>query len=171
MRRFLVAVLWTFILTSCDNSTKVPEPKLIPFEDQEVLSSYDFRLIESTGKTINTYANQNKVIFIHYWKPSMENIKEDLDIMQKLYDDYKIKIEFYFITDDTQPKVRSFIEENNLVFPNFYIGGTPPKPLQFENTPRSYLLSKTGRIVIDQQGISNWNSESVRKTIDDLLKQ
>ena len=171
MRFFFSTILLTFTLFSCNNSTNATEPNLIPFEKQEVLSSYDFRFIESTGKTINLYANQNKVTLIHYWKPSTENIQKDIEIIQKLYDDYKVKIEFYFITDDSQSKVRSFIKKNNLVFPNYYIGATPPRPLKFENSPKTYLISKTGRIVINQEGIANWNSETVRKTIDDLLKQ
>lgn len=171
MKKILVTILLTFILSSCNETTNAPEPNLIPFEKQEVLSSYDFRIIESTGRVINLYAKQNKVTLIHYWKPSTENISDDLEIIQKLYDDYKLKIEFYFITDDTQPKVRSFIEQNNLLFPNYYIGATPPRPLKFESSPKTYLFSKTGRIVINQEGIANWNSDTVRKTIDDLLKQ
>lgn len=171
MKNCLVILFMTFVIASCNNSSNHPEPNLVSFEKQEVLSSYDFRLIESTGKTINVYANQNKVVLIHYWKPTTENILEDIESIQKLYDDYKLKIEFYFITDDTQPNVRSFIEKNNLVFPNYYMGSTPPRPLKFENSPKTYLISKTGRIVINQEGFVNWNSENVRKTINDLIKQ
>ena len=170
MKNFLVTILLPFILSSCNETTNAPEPTLIPFEKQEVLSSYDLRLIESTGRTINLYANQNKVVFLHYWNTTNKDVAADIEIMQKLYDDYKLRVEFYFITDDTQPNVRKYIKDNNLVFPNYYIGSTPLRPLVFGKLPKSYLISKTGRIVMNHEGVANWNSETLRKTIDDLLK-
>lgn len=171
MNKFFLTILFSFLFISCTDNSNFPEPNLIPFEKQDVLSSYDIRLIESTGNTINVYANQNKVVFLHYWNTKDKDIATDLEIIQKLYDDYKLKIEFYFITDDTQVNVRKYIQDNNLLFPNYYIGSTMPRPLIFNKLPKSYLISKTGRIVMDQEGIANWNSEKVRKTIDELLKQ
>jgi thiol-disulfide isomerase/thioredoxin len=172
MKKCLVVLLICFGLFSCsDSDSNFPEPNLIPFEKQEVLSSYDLRLIESTGRTINLYANQNKVVFIHYWNTTDKDVSADIKIMQKLYDDYKLKIEFYFITDDTQPNIRKYIKDNNLLFPNYYMGSTPLRPLVFGKLVKSYLISKTGRIVMNQEGVADWNSETVRKTIDDLLKQ
>ena len=172
MKKYLVVLLVCLGLFSCSNTeSNFPEPNLIPFEKQDVLSSYDLRLIESTGRTINLYANRNKVVFIHYWNTTNKDVSADIEIIQKLYDDYKLKIEFYFITDDTQPNVRKYIKDNNLLFPNYYIGSTPLRPLVFGKLPKSYLISKTGRIVMNQEGVANWNSDIVRKTIDDLLKQ
>ncbi|WP_339837678.1 hypothetical protein [uncultured Flavobacterium sp.] len=171
MKKYLVVLLICFGLFSCsDSDSNFPEPTLIPFEKQDVLSSYDLRLIESTGRTINLYANQNKVVFLHYWNTTNKDVSADIKIMEQLYDDYKLKVEFYFITDDTQPNVRKYIKDNNLVFPNYYIGSTPLRPLVFEKLPKSYLISKTGRIVMNHEGVANWNSETLRKTIDDLLK-
>ncbi|MFC4740649.1 TlpA family protein disulfide reductase [Flavobacterium ponti] len=172
MEKIVLTLLICFCLTSCSYlDTKYPEPSFIPFEKQEVLSSYDLRLIESTGRTINMYAKRNKVVFIHYWNTKDKDILDDIKIIEKLYDDYKLKIEFYFITDDSQQNIRKFIKENNLLFPNYYIGSTPLRPLIFNEVPKSYLISKTGRIVMNEEGVKNWNSKALRKTIDELLKQ
>lgn len=163
-------MLVSFGLLSCSDS-KFPEPNLISFEKQDVLTSYDLKLIESTGRSVNLYANREKIIFLHYWKATDKDVTSDMELIQKLYNDYKLKIEFYFITDDTQPNIRKFIEANNIMFPNYYIGSTPLRPLEFKNSPKSYLISKTGRIVMIQEGVANWNSDKLRKTIDDLIKQ
>jgi thiol-disulfide isomerase/thioredoxin len=172
MKKILITILFSVCLISCfDSDTNYPEPTFVPFEKQDVLSSYDLRLIESTGKTINLYANRDKIVFIHYWNTKDKDILDDIKIIEKLYDDYKLKIEFYFITDDSQQNVRKFIKENNLLFPNYYIGSTPLRPLIFNEVPKSYLISKTGRIVMNEEGVKNWNSKALRKTIDELLKQ
>lgn len=172
MKKIILTLLISFLLISCfDSVSKFPEPNFIPFEKQEVLSSYDLKLIESTGRTINMYAQRNKVVFIHYWNTKDKDILDDIEIIQKLYDDYKLKVEFYFITDDSQPNVRNFIKKNNLLFPNYFIGSTPLRPLVFNELPKSYLISKTGRIVMNEEGVKNWNSDALRKTIDELLKQ
>jgi len=169
-KNIIICLIIAFVMSSCDDSTKYPEPNLIPFEKQEVISSRDFRLIESSGKTINIYANKEKITFIHYWNTTEETTTEDLKIIEKLYNDYKLKIEFYFITDDTQANVRNYIKDNGFLFPTYFIGSSPPRPLVFNKTSKTYLLSKTGRIVIDQEGIANWDSKKVRKTIDELIK-
>lgn len=170
MKKYLFLFLLGFGLLSCSDSN-FPEPNLIPFEKQEVISSHDLKLIESTGRSVNLYANRDKIIFLHYWKTTDKDITADIELLEKLYNDYKLKIEFYFITDDTQLNVRNFIEKNNLLFPNYFLGSTPLRPLEFKNSPKSYLISKSGRIVMNQDGIANWNSDKLRKTIDDLLKQ
>ena len=44
-----------------------------------------------------------------------------------------------------------------------------PDQFQTSSIPQTYLIDKSGAIVMDKSGAANWNSDSVRKLLDDLL--
>ena len=66
--------------------------------------------------------------------------------------------------------MQSFLDKNNYSFKTLKTLESPTST-QFNVTsiPRTFLISKSGEIVIDKTGAANWNSEDVRKTIDKLL--
>ena len=85
--------------------------------------------------------------------------------------EYKTKIEFYFVTDDAQKDVLAFKKTTDFLYPIFYIGSSAPKPLDVKLAPKTYFISKTGRIVYDVSEPVFWNLESVKKTLDELIKK
>ena len=46
-----------------------------------------------------------------------------------------------------------------------------PESFNVTSIPRTFLIDKSGNIVIDKNGAANWNSESVRNTIDNLEEE
>lgn len=44
-----------------------------------------------------------------------------------------------------------------------------PDFFNINTIPRTFLIDKEGNVIIDKNGAANWNSNSVRNTIDDLL--
>ena len=96
--------------------SNLPEPTYIAFEQQQVVPFFDWSLIGPTGKTKNLYIDQGNVMIIHFWDANNPKSVEELEIFQKLYDDYKTKEQFYFVTSNSQVEVRSFIEKNEFSF-------------------------------------------------------
>ena len=45
-----------------------------------------------------------------------------------------------------------------------------PEIFETRSIPRTYVLDKKGNIAIDKSGAADWNSDSVRKLLDKLLK-
>ncbi len=45
-----------------------------------------------------------------------------------------------------------------------------PEIFDVSSIPRTFLIDKAGSIVMDKTGAANWNSKTVRETIDVLLK-
>ena len=46
-----------------------------------------------------------------------------------------------------------------------------PEALYERSIPTNYIIDKTGNIVLKEQGAANWNSDKVRKLLDNLLLQ
>lgn len=167
----VVVVVATFVLfKGYSNSSNLPEPNYIEFEKQQVVSFFEWSLIGPTGKTKNIYIDQGNVMIIHFWDAKNSKSVEELETFQKLYDDYKTKAQFYFVTSNSQPEVRAFIEKNKYSFPVFFSLSPLPKPLENKIIPSTYVLNKKGRIIVDSKVSANWNSDGFRKVLDELVK-
>jgi hypothetical protein len=110
------------------------------------------------------------VVLIDFWKswslPSLPELKG----LQALYDDYGDRVDFYLITDEEQAPVRAFMEEHEFTFPVTYQYLQSQSPVALKSTPRSYLIDREGYLIIDQEGIADWDSRRVRELLDELLK-
>lgn len=166
----LVAVLTIDKIKAAFDSSDLPEPTTIQFEKQLPLYSYDWRLIGPTGTTVSFVEYMNRNVIVNYWSANSPESVEELKQWAKLYEDYKNDVFFIFVTKDSQVDARKLIEENGYVFPIFYSGGTPLRSMVFDKAPKTYMITKKGRIVVNHTGAANWNSEEFRAFLDELIK-
>jgi hypothetical protein len=110
-------------------------------------------------------------VIVNYWSPNAPESVEELKAWDKLYEDYKNDIFFIFATNDSQTDVNAFLKDNGYVFPVYYSGSTPLKSIVLDKAPKTYLITKTGRIVVNHTGAANWNSESFREVLDNIVKK
>jgi hypothetical protein len=164
----LVSSVFVYFNTTTSDSN-LPEPSYVPFEKQAVVGFYDWSLIGPSGDIKNLIADQGNVILIHLWQANDSSV-EELETFQKLFDDYKTKIQFYFVTEDSQIEVRKFLEQHSFTFPVYFSMSPIPAPMQSASKPFTYLLNKKGRIIIAQHDQANWNSSLFRETIQKITK-
>ena len=113
----------------------------------------------------------NKLIFLNFWGTWCPPCREEWPTVQKLYDAKKGKVDFVLIAmQDEESKVRAFLKEHQYTVP-VYIAQSPISnnvlPKVF---PTSFLLDKTGRILLKEDASKDWNSKSVHDFIDNLTK-
>jgi hypothetical protein len=151
--------------------SNLPEPTSIAFEKQLPLYSYDWQLLGIKGRPISFVEYMNRNVIINYWSPNSEESVAELEVWAKLYEDYKNDIFFIFATDDSQADVNKFIKEKGYVFPIFYSASTPLRTMVLDKAPKTYLITKKGRVVVNHSGAANWNSENFRKVLDGIIKK
>ena len=91
-------------------------------------------------------------------------------LIQKLYDDYKDKVAFVFVTNEDWPIVEGFFTKNsyNLTVYNAVIA--PPNSFTKTNSiPATYLIDKNGNILISKTGSADWNSKKIRNLLNELI--
>ena len=91
--------------------------------------------------------------------------------MQKLYDAYGDKVDFYFVTSEVNNKPQKFIEKHGYTFPVYVETEGTPEILRSRSIPATYVISKDGTIVIDEKGAADWDSEKVHQVLDALLAE
>ena len=144
-------------------------PSLVDDSKQNVIEEYNWVLENKNGITLNFEETRGKVVLVNFWATWCPPCIAEMPSMQLLYDDYKDKIEFVFVSNETFLVINEFINKNGYNFEVYNPITRYPELFNVTSIPRTFLINKDGSIVIDKTGAANWNSEKIRETIDTLL--
>jgi thiol-disulfide isomerase/thioredoxin len=146
-------------------------PKTIAVTDQKELSTYQWLLKDGTGKTVSLEAYKGKIVFINFWATWCPPCIAEMPSIQKLYTDYQDKMVFLFITTDSFEKANAFMVKENLTLPVYQSVTNPPLEMESSTIPATYLIDQSGNVIVAKIGTANWNSDSFREKLDELLKK
>lgn len=146
-------------------------PKTIAVTDQKMLSNYQWQLKDATGKTVSLEAYKGKIVFINFWATWCPPCIAEMPSIQKLYVDYQDKIVFLFVTTDPFEKANAFMLKENLTLPVYQSVTNPPLEMESSTIPATYLIDQQGNIIVAKIGTANWNSDSFREKLNELLKK
>ncbi|MBD0832038.1 TlpA family protein disulfide reductase [Aestuariibaculum sediminum] len=146
-------------------------PSLENETDIKTIPHYNWKLVGENKQVYDFVSAKGKVVLINFWATWCPPCIAEMPSMQKLYDDYKNQIEFLFVTGDNFEKVSKFLLTHQYNFKVYRPVKDYPAYFNIRSIPRTFLLDKSGRIIIDENRTANWNSDKVRTTIDNLLKE
>ncbi len=149
----------------------LPKPTHIAFEKQLPLYTYNWSLIGPTGRSSSFVKFRNRNVIVNFWSSNSKESVKEMKVWAKLYEDYKNDISFVFVTKDSQIEVNAFLKKTGYVFPIFYSGSVPLKTIVLDKAPKTYVIAKSGRVVVDYSGAANWNSKEFRKLLEDLKSE
>ncbi|PCJ96956.1 MAG: hypothetical protein COA50_06610 [Flavobacteriaceae bacterium] len=172
----LIAFVVSFFVTPMGYYGKVwlhrlfaSSPKIIVEAERTRIVDYDWKLKDADWGFFNFEKSRENVIFISIWASWKLPCHAELRGIQKLYDIYGNKVDFYIITNEEKPPVEEFMEKNKYTFPVTYLIIGEKMPINSKKVPSSYLIDQKGNIVIYEDDITSWNSGKVHKVIDALL--
>ncbi|MEM7087260.1 MAG: TlpA disulfide reductase family protein [Bacteroidota bacterium] len=146
-------------------------PSEIAVEKRTTLNNYQWQLASLEGEKVNLVTSEEKVILINFWATWCPPCVAEMPSLQNLYDDYGDRVDFYFVSMEDPEKIAPFMEKRGYDFPVFIPIQEVPNALKSNSLPTTYLISKTGAIVIDKSGAADWNSTKVRDVLDQLLSE
>ncbi len=141
----------------------------IETDNIKTLKDYNWQLKDNAGAVVNFQAYKEKVVFVNFWATWCPPCIAEMSSIQKLYSDYKGRIEFVFVSNESHRVIDDFLKENAYTFKVYNPITTYPGQFDVKSIPRTFLIDKKGKIIIDKLGAAHWNSEKVRLTIQDLL--
>lgn len=144
-------------------------PTPIEEREQEVLSSYNWRLEDREGRRYDLSHAEGKVVFINIWASWCPPCVAEMPDLQLLYNDYKEQVVFLFIASDKKVKVNAFMEEHQYDFPVYYELGPGPEELSGNILPTTYILDRQRKIIVSETGTAAWNSKTTRELLSGLI--
>ena len=145
-------------------------PSEIKVENQQQINNTNWHLKGLNSKNINLKELENNIVFISFWATWCAPCIAEMPSMQKLYEDYKEKVVFLFITDENWKTVSKFYIKKGFDFPTYNQLTQAPSGLESSTLPSTYILDKNKKIVVAKRGAAKWNSKSTRNILDALLK-
>ncbi|UII76538.1 TlpA family protein disulfide reductase [Flagellimonas sp. HMM57] len=144
-------------------------PDIVSNEEQQKLVDYDWNLIGLNGDTLNFEEKKGEVVLLNFWATWCPPCIAELPSLVKLHTDYHDKVVFAFIASDDRDKVVSLLNKKEYELPVFFEKTNTPSLLSHKSIPTTYIIDKSGKIVVAENGVANWNSENVRNLLDKLL--
>lgn len=145
-------------------------PSIIDKEDRVTVTDYDWQLVDENGVSYDFNDAKGKIVFINFWATWCPPCIAEMPSMEKLYQSYKDDVVFLFVSNENQEVISKFKEKNAYEFLVHASLTANPKAFNATSIPRTFVLDQQGNIVIDKSGAADWNSSSVRKVLDGLLK-
>lgn len=144
-------------------------PSLETKKNQIQLTSFDYRVKDLQGNTSVIGVGKNKIVFLSYWATWCPPCIAEMPSIQKLYDAYGKQIEVVLLTREDPKTVAKFLKNKNLELPVYNPNMKTPPGLNDERLPTSYLIAGNGTILIKETGASDWNSNTVKEVLDNML--
>ncbi len=146
-------------------------PPVIEESKRERIDDYDWKLKDAEWNFFNFEKSKGNVIFINLWASWRLPCEAELASIQKMYDKYQGKVDFYIITNENRPPVEAFMAKHGFTFPVTYLIIGEKTPINPDEVPSSYLIDKLGNIVIYKRKIADWNTTKVYSLLDELIAE
>ncbi|MDC6364318.1 MULTISPECIES: TlpA family protein disulfide reductase [Flavobacteriaceae] len=153
------------------NKMLAMSPPVIEQSEREKITDYDWKLKDADWNIFNFEKSKGNVVFINFWASWRLPSEAELSSIQELYNKYKGKMDFYIITNENRPPVEAFMEEHEFTFPLTYLIIGEKMPVDSKEVPSSYLIDKSGNIVIHKKGIADWSNKKVYTLLDELIAE
>lgn len=147
------------------------KPSLIEKERQDVLVTTDWRLVDLEGNSHPFSATNGKVRVINFWATWCPPCVAELPSLQQLYNRYKQKVAFYFVTNEDPKVIKQFLKEKGYDFPVYASYSSFPPRLSYQSIPTTIVMDKIGHIVVNEIGAHDWIGEDFIEQMDRLVEQ
>ncbi|TXD84233.1 TlpA family protein disulfide reductase [Subsaximicrobium wynnwilliamsii] len=151
---------------------KVVKPSAIENSERASLSTFNWKLKNDQGETVNFKSAEGKVIIINFWATWCPPCIAEMPDFETLYQDYKDNdaIEFWFVSNEKQSVTANFLEEKGYSFKSYQPSTQPPSNFNVSSIPRTFVIDTAGKIVLDKSGVADWDSDKMRRILDGLIE-
>lgn len=174
----LIALVLSFFVTPLGDFSKellnkwfATTPTIIKPENRGKITDYDWRLKDANWEYFNFEKSKGRVVFINFWASWNLPSRAQMDDIQKLYDTYKDKVDFYIITDEERTNPEEMMSRKGYTFPITYQIVGERSPIELLKPPGTYVLDKNGNIAVHQNAISDWDNDTVYGLLDKLIDE
>jgi thiol-disulfide isomerase/thioredoxin len=151
------------------------QPSANKAENTMTLKDADYQIVfqDLNGLNLDFSSLKGKVIFINFWATWCPPCVAELPSIQELYNLYKDNnnVAFLIVSNETPDVIKSFISKKAYNFPVYINQSRIPDIISFSSIPSSFLVSKSGKIIVSEVGAVNWAGDNMKEIMEALVKE
>ena len=174
----LIGIILSFFFTPLGFESKIllnrifaSAPKVLTAEKRQPIQDYNWKLKDENWDIFNFKRSEGRVVFLVFWASWRVPSLAELNGIQKLYDDYEGRVDFYIITNEEKAPVEELMKDRNYSFPVTYLIIGEKMPFDADEIPSGYILDKKGNVAAKRKGVGRWNSKKVRTLLNELISE
>lgn len=146
-------------------------PSEISEEKRDQLQTYDWTLRDNREQTVGFQEAKGRVVVLNFWATWCAPCIAEMPSFQKVVNDYGDRVAFYFVSSEDTQVVNSFLEKHHYTLPVYQPLTMTPAQLQDQRLPTTFVISRSGELVVKKTGAADWNARSFRNLLDELLME
>ncbi|NQX82505.1 MAG: TlpA family protein disulfide reductase [Flavobacteriaceae bacterium] len=147
-------------------------PTIISVDDRDIFTDYNWGILDLQGQYYDFSNNEGKLTIISFWATWCPPCRAELPSFQRLYDQYKDKVSFVFVSNENNEVLKKFLKENNYNIP-VYTQDSRSRNSYFDKVssiPHTFLIGKNGSVIVSEVGASDWDSDSFKEVLNKLIE-
>lgn len=160
-----------FLVIAGKVRAKLSPLTVVAREEREQLEPFVYHLKDLDDGFAQVPIGKGNIVFLSYWATWCPPCIAEFPSIAHLYADYGNRVEFVLISNEDPQNIRRFLKERNFSLPVFVPNMKAPKELYEKTIPTNYIIDHKGKIVVKEQGASDWNSPKIRQALDKLLQE
>jgi thiol-disulfide isomerase/thioredoxin len=146
-------------------------PDELSESEKVAVESYDWELLSMDGELINFSESIGKPVVLNLWATWCPPCVAEMPALQKLYDSFGKEVDFYFVSSEDSDKLKKWLKTKEYNLPVYNAYSTFPKELESSSLPTTFVLDKQGTIVMKEVGSAKWDSDEMKKFLQDLVDE
>lgn len=146
-------------------------PSEISEEKRERLEDFNWQLRDLEGQRHYLGESEGEVILINFWATWCPPCIAEMPSFQKLYNDYGKKVKFFFVSSEEGDKLKQFLKKKKYDLPLYQPLSAAPRIMQSNTLPTTFVISRSGEVVVNKKGAANWNDDNFRDLLDELIAE
>lgn len=149
----------------------IHQPKVKTDRVEISTQAYNWQLKNLDGEGVSLSELSGKVVFINLWATWCPPCIAELPDLIKLYDDYGDKVVFLFISNESLPALKAFVDKKGYQIPVYFPVTGYPADFEANSIPTTFIVNKKGEIVVQKNGVAKWNSNRTRNILNTLIAE
>lgn len=146
-------------------------PTVIANDKQEPIALSSWKIADMRGDVFSPSSSNGKVKIINFWATWCPSCVAELPEFQKLYNQYKGKVDFYFISNESPVVIHKFMQKNGYNLPVYHSVQYLPKAIRSNAIPATYVIDKNKKITVKAIGTKDWYSKDFRSQLNKWIQE
>ncbi len=136
-------------------------------------TDYQMAFNDLKGQNLDFSSLKGKVIFMNFWATWCPPCVAELPAIQELYNLYKdnSNVVFLIVGTEAPEDIQRFITKKSYTFPVYINKYKLPDIFSTSSIPTTFVISKSGKMVIHEVGAVNWAGDRMKKTMETLINE